>query len=267
MCSHTLESTPIRQLPKDRVDEIANSPQDGTFIGCGFGRMSFAKRSLQENASLAQASLQVRQPVVPISQYDPISAFQQRGRDFAVLFIGTSQEQMGDQPRPAQARMQPEPIKGLSVGIVFVITCGAAKANAPRSTGKTIDQHRHTINNANQRIIANRLITQLAPEAFLDAPQIGGLSNKGTSSQLSKSEEKVRVVLAKVLKQLLVLRQTQVAAHDFHRENLAIRQFWHGTSLPKSLSVSYGQHHLVNSTKTCDNKVVQLHEGPLQSFS
>ena len=93
-------ATTIRQLAKDRVDEIAHAAQDRTLVGCRLGRVGFAEGRLQENALGAQVRLQIGQPIGAISQHHAGRAFQQERHDFAIGFIGRSQEHAGEQARP-----------------------------------------------------------------------------------------------------------------------------------------------------------------------
>ena len=264
-CPHSFECASVCQLPKDGIDEIAKPSQGWLLIGCRFGRMGFAEGSLQHDALHAQVRLHVGQPIVAVSQHNAVGAFQHNRCDFPIVLIGRSQEDMGDDPRPAQAQMQAKAIQDLSVSMIFAVAGYAAKAATPRRTSKATHWNWHTINDTQQRGVPHHLISQVAPQAFLDRPQIGGLPHKRTSMQLVQSRKKVRVVLSKVGKQLLVLRQAQVAAHDFYREHFAIRKLGHRTSLSKSLVSRDGWQHLVNRAKTCNNKVVQVHGSPSQS--
>ncbi|GHO63773.1 hypothetical protein KSC_026650 [Ktedonobacter sp. SOSP1-52] len=121
-CPDPLDLTSRGQLPKHRVDEIANPPQNAAVIGLSLGRMGFAKRSLQENAFATQESLQLGKPVVAIPQDDSLSAFKQKGSNLPIGFIGRSQKQMGEHARPSQLSMQAKPIKGLPIRMIFAKT-------------------------------------------------------------------------------------------------------------------------------------------------
>lgn len=261
----SLESTAIRQLSKDRLNEIADTTQDGTLIRCRLGRVRFAKGSLQHDALLAQVRLHVGHPVVAVSQHNAVRAFQHHRGDFAILLIDRSQEHMGDDSRPAQAQIHAEATEGLSIRMVFAIIGDAAKAATPRSAGKATDGNRHAVNDAQQRVVTHDLIAQVAPQAFFDNLQIGGLPHKGAAVDVSQSWKKVRVVLAEVLKELLVLRQAQGGVNDFSGQHFTVRERGHGASLSKPLLLGDGWHHLVDLAKTSDNKVVQVHECPPQS--
>jgi hypothetical protein len=71
-CPDPLHLTPIRQLTKDRVDEITNPSQDGTLVGWRLWRMRFAKWRLQDNAFGSQEGLQIRKPIIAITQPTPV---------------------------------------------------------------------------------------------------------------------------------------------------------------------------------------------------
>lgn len=132
-------ATAVRQLDKDGVDEIAHSAQHRTLVGCRLGRVGFAKGRLQENALGAQVRLQIGQPTVAIAQHHAGRALQQERHDFAIGFVGRSQEHAGDQARPTQVRMQPKAIKRLAVRMIFAEAGEAREAHAPGRTGKAAD--------------------------------------------------------------------------------------------------------------------------------
>jgi hypothetical protein len=226
--------------------------------------MRFAERRLQDNAFRPQKSLQVGKPIVAITQDDTGCSFQQDGRDFSIGFIGWCQEHTGEQTRPTQLCMHPKTIKRLSICMVFAIARFATEADTPGGASKTTDGKWHTVHNGHTGIMADHLVAQPAPHVLFDRPQIGRLPHKGCSMQTNKSGEKVRIVTLKVVKEFLILAQPQVTSHDFHRHDFTIPQLWGWASC--SQSVIFGDHwyHLVNQTKTCDNKIVQVHDSPPQ---
>ena len=252
--------TTIRQLSEHRVDEIAHSSQDRALVSSSLGRMSLAKRGLQDNAFGTQIRLQVGKPIIAISQHDPCCPFQQHGRNFSIRLIGGSQEHVRQHTRPTQLSMQTKPIKGLSICMIFAIPCIASEADTPRSASKAAHRNWHAIHNGQTGIIADQFIAQPTPQPFFDGPQIGCLTNKGGTVQAPERRKKVRIVLLKVVEQLLILRQTQVTSNYFHRDDFTIRQLWGWTFSSQSLVFHNHWHHLVNQTETCDNKIVQVHE-------
>lgn len=66
-CPHPFGPTAVDELAKDSLDAIAHAAKDRTpaMQGRMFGR---AKGREQDNATLAQAGFEVRQPVIAISQ-------------------------------------------------------------------------------------------------------------------------------------------------------------------------------------------------------
>src|SRR5579863_2857561 len=254
----------IGQLTKHRVDEVAYSPQHGTLIRSGLRCMSVAEWCLQDNAFRPQKGLQVGQPIIAITQHHTRRAFQQHRHNFAIGFISRCRKHPGQQTRPTQLRMQPKAIKGLAIRMIFAIACYATEAHTPGRTGKTADWQWHAIHYRQAWIVADQFVTQPAPEAFFDRPQIGGLSDEGATRELLQSREKVRVMPLKIGKQLFILRESQVASDHLYRDHFTVSQLRLRSSFSQWLSFRDTWHHLVNQAKTCDNKIVQTHEIPPQ---
>ncbi len=254
----------IGQLTKDCVDEVANAPQNRTLVGCRLRRMRFAERCLQNNAFRPQEGLQIGKPIVAIPQDHPRGAFQQDRGDFSIGFIGRCQEDAREQTWPTQLRMHTKAVKCLPICMIFAIARYATEADTPGRSGKTADRKWHTIHDGHARIIADYFVAQPAPQVLFDRPQVGGLPHKGCPMQTVKGGEKVRVVTPKVIKEFLILAQLQITSDHFHRNNFTIRQLWGWASCSQSLVFGDHWYHLVNQTKTCDNKIVQVHENPPQ---
>jgi hypothetical protein len=126
---HSLEVTTVGQLSKDGVNQIAHPSQNRTVIGRRFGGVGAAYRRVQPQPLAAQNSLQLRQPIATIPEHDPLSALQHQRSDFAIRLIGRSQEQMGDQPRPAHPQVQAKPRKGLPICVIFAEAFSATQAH------------------------------------------------------------------------------------------------------------------------------------------
>lgn len=118
-CPNAFELAAIGELPKNGINPIANLPQNRALISWSLGRMRFAERGLQDNPIFAQARLHIRQPIVAITQHQARSAFQHHRSHFPIGFIGRSQEDMGDDARPAQTQVQAKAVKGLPIGMIF----------------------------------------------------------------------------------------------------------------------------------------------------
>jgi len=99
--------------------------------------MSFSERRLQQNALRAQKSLQVRKPIVAITQHDPSGILQHERNNFPIRFIGRGQKQTGEQTRPTELGMQTEAIKRLPVCMIFPIASFASEANTTCERGQT----------------------------------------------------------------------------------------------------------------------------------
>jgi hypothetical protein len=153
------------------------------------------------------------------------------GQDRSDLAIGNTrwcQKHVGDQSRPTEAQMQAKGKKGLLVMVILAIACQLAELLGKPSASKAADRHRHAIQESDCGIVTDQFIAQPAPQAFLDGPQIGGLSHKRGAMQVCQSGKEMRIVPAKVVGECLVLGQTQKRPHDFHPDDFTIAQHRHG---------------------------------------
>jgi len=263
---HALEMTAVGQLLKDCIDEIAHMPQDGTLIGLRLWRVGFAQRRWQKQSLASQEGLQIRKPVVAISQRDILSALQDHRLNLSISFIDWCQDCMRDQAKPAQAHMQTKAVKGLTIGIILAITGDVAKTEIPRGTCKATNGRGHAIDDSQQWIMAHCLITQPILQTLLDGPQIGCLSHKRREVHVSQRWEKVRVVLKEVGKKCLILAEPQIRADHFDGEHFAITQFGQRAALAKPLSSCGDWYHLVNPAKHVTMKSSRFMKVPSEAF-
>ena len=99
--------------------------------------------------------------------------------------------------------------------------------------------------------MADQPIAQPHPQALLDGPQIGRLPHKGRAMDCQECREKVAVMTAKVLKQLLILAQSQITANEFDGNHLAIAESrWPAVTVGKASSIQ---------PATGENEIVQAH--------
>src|SRR5579859_1981082 len=262
-----LHPTPISQLPKDGVDQVPHSPQHRTVVGCRLGGMRFAERRVQYDAFRAQEGLQVGQPIVAIPQDPPGRSSQQERHNFSIGFIRWGQEDAGEQTWPTQLRMQPKAIKGLAIRVIFAVAGLTTKAHTPGRASKTADGQGYTVYDGHPAIIADQFIAQPTPQPLFDRPQVRGLPHKRGTSDLSHGGKEMAIVATKVVKDFLVLGESQIGADYFHRDDLTISQLGHRPSLAQARSFRHRWYHLVNQTETCDNKIVQVHGVPPQKLA
>lgn len=263
-CLDPFEFAPIGQLPKNRVNMIANLPWHRTRISRSERRERFAERCLQDDPFRAHAGLHVGQPIVAITKDQIVCSLQEHRSNVSVRLICWSQKHMGDDARPAQTQMQAKAVKGLAVGMIFAITGLSAKAHTPGSTGKAANRKQHAVDDANQLIVSDQFIAQIYPQALFDRPQIGGLPDKGRAVHLAKTLEEMGILPSEEGKERFILAASQRGADHFHGQHFAIPELGHGLPLPKPLLPCHIQHHVVNPTKTGDNTVVQVYEGSPQ---
>jgi hypothetical protein len=230
---HPLHLTTICQLTENGINEIAHSTQDLAVIGGGFGGVSEAKWGLQENAFRAQKGLHIGQPIVAVSQDYTGCAFQHKRNDLSIGFIGWCQKQVGEHARPTQLGMQAKPIKRLSIRMIFPIAGLPSEANTPGCSCKAADRNGNTVHDGQAWVVGEHRVAQEAPQAFFERPQIGRLSHKGGPMQVHKCRKEVAIMTLEVGKQSLILAQTQVTSHDFHRDHFAIGQLGGGPRVRK----------------------------------
>jgi hypothetical protein len=168
----------IVQMTKDGVDEIANPFQEGILVGCCFGRMCFAKQSLQKTPFAAQAFLQIWKPIIAIFQHHGGRSFQQQRDKFSTLLIGGLQNHTGDQTWPAWLSLQTKPMKRMSIGKIFAIARLATEMDTPARLGKTTHRNWRTIHNGQAGIVAAQLVAQSTPQVLFDHLPIGCLPHK-----------------------------------------------------------------------------------------
>lgn len=263
-CPDSLHLALIGQLTKDSVNKVAHPSQDGTLVGCRFGRMGPAKRRLQHNPFAPQERLQFRKPIIAITQDNASRSSQQQRHDFSIGFIGWSQTHAGQQTRLTQLYMHPKPIKGLSISMVFAIARHAPEAHTAGRTGKTAGGQRLAVHNGQVRIVADQFVTQPAPQPLFDHSQVGGLPHKGRAMRVAPGREKVRVVTSEIIEEFLILAEFQITCDHFDGQDFTIRQLWRWASYSQPLVFDHYWHHLVNHAKTCGNKIVQVHGSPPQ---
>src|SRR5690242_2832887 len=148
----------IRQLPKDGINAIAHTTQNGTPTVSGLGA-SFAKGS---------------------QQHDPD--------------VGRSQVHLGDHPRPTQAQMQTEAVKGLPTGMIFPKVGCIIKTMAAIGSRKLADRDGHTIDDGYRWIREQECVTDQAPEPLFDGPQVRRLAYKRRASHPCHFGKEMRVV-------------------------------------------------------------------------
>jgi hypothetical protein len=102
------------------------------------------------------------------------------------------------------------------------------------------------------------------PQPLFDCSQVGRLPHKSRSMQSSQRWKEMCMVVTKVGKESGILAQTPVRSRNFYGEHLTIAELRDRAALTQLLSLGDHRHYLVNPAKTCENKVVQVHDVPPQ---
>jgi hypothetical protein len=188
-CPDPLGSAPIGQLPKDGIDAIADPAQHSTPTVSGL-RTSFAKRSLQDHADLAQGRVPGGKPVVAVAQQQPTAARCQVPHHFALMNVGGSQVHLSDHSRPTQAPVQTKAVEGLAAGMIFAKAGRVIEPMTEVCACELAHRDWHTIHDSYCRIIEQETIADEAPQPLFHGPQVGGLPHSSSIVCYSRDEEK-----------------------------------------------------------------------------
>lgn len=261
--SDSFSTTEIGQLPKGRIDAIAHPIQYGTPTVRRLGT-GFAEGGQQGHVQLAQGLLELREPLVAISQQQTGCSCGPPPDYLALMHVGRSQAHLGNRPWPTHTHLQSKAVKDLPIGMIFLKAGRDIKAMAGIGVRKLPDGNRHTISNGHRRVIQQEAITDHAPQPFFHRPQVGGLKHKGRAVHLRHRREIVRRVAVEEVDYLLVLGLSQVACDQFHDDPLTIDQFRHRPTFTQAFSWHYHGQRFVKRTEACDHKVVRVHGAPPQ---
>jgi hypothetical protein len=255
------DGTSICQLPKDGINALAHPAQHRTPTVCRLGT-GFAKGSQQHYPDLSQGFLQGGQPVVAVAQQQSLVLCRQIPDDLAFMHIGWGQLHLSNHPWPTPSHMQAKAREGLRRVMIFAKTGSIIKAVAAVGPRKLAERNGHAIDNGYRRVVEQERITDQTPQPLFERPHIGRLAHERTAIHLRHRGKKVGGVTAKIVKDFLVLTQTQVGSHHFDGHHFAVGQLGHRSSCSQAFSFRCRWQHLVNQTETCDNKVVQVHDVP-----
>jgi hypothetical protein len=182
--------TAVDELTENGLNALAHSTQDGTptVRGRMFGG---AKRGEQDNAQSSQAGFEFRQPIIAVAQQQTGRTRGQLAGRFAFMHVGCSQVQVGDDAGPGDGRMEAKAVEGLSHRVIEAFARLAFKARAARRTGKLADRQRKAVDDGRRGVRGEQRITDQAPDALFDGPQLGGLPHKGAAIYLQQARKEV----------------------------------------------------------------------------
>jgi hypothetical protein len=135
--------------------------------------------------------------------------------------------------------------------MIFAKAGWVIKAMTAIGLRKRADGDRHPLHNGDCGIIEQQRVADQTPQPLVDRPLVSRLAQSGRPLHQSHQREKVRVVMAEVVKDFLVLREAQIRPHDFHRYDLAIGQLRHRTDALASVFLSW---HLAASRQSHRNR-------------
>src|SRR5882762_5089003 len=265
--SQSFKGTMLSQLAKNCFNAITHSTMDSALIRLCFGRLWLLIRSLQSNSLFSQTLLNIRNPIIPISQNQSRGAFQQFFYHSSIMFIGRSNVKACNHPLIANSCMDSESIKRLFLDRIISISCLSTKNLTAGYTRETTDWQRTTINDTGLLIMNDQLVTQILPQTLFEHPQICRLTSKSRPVNLFQPGKEMSIMATKVLKNLGFFRYLQIVAYHFNRQYFTIRQFCCWSSFSQSFSFCHHRQQIVNQTVTCYNEIVQVHGVPPQNFS
>ena len=173
------------QISEDSINGIVHPARHGTSNHTGF-----PERNKQVNPELAQDELGDGQPILSASQEQSIGACRQHPDNLALMHIGRSQVNLGNQSWPIQANVKAKAVENLAADMIFAKAGHFVKAIAAIDLCKLADGNEETIDNAYGRVMKQQTTTDQAPQMFFYSPQIGGLAHKCASIHLRHRRKK-----------------------------------------------------------------------------
>jgi len=156
------------------------------------------------------------------AQQQPTHIGRQVPDDLALMDVGRSQVHLGDHAWPTQTHVQPKAREGLVAATIFAKAGRVIKPATAVHSGELADRDRHTIHNRPRGVIEQETIADQTSQPFFHRPQVGSLPHKGRASHPRHFRKEVGIVAAEVVKDFLILAESQIRSHQFHRDDLAI---------------------------------------------
>ena len=167
-------------------------------------------------------------------------------------------------PGQQTRRWARSPRKPCLRGHVVVAEGGSlAQPAAALGAGQAAHGHGDAVQDREPRVVRGGLRSrQVAPQALLDLPQVGGLAREGGAVHAGERREEVGVVAAEVAVDALVGGDAQERAHALDGQHLAVGQGRRRAAGPQPLVVQAVLHGVVDPAERDYNELVQVHREP-----
>lgn len=215
------------------------------------------KRHKHLNSLLAQLLAQLGLPVVAITQAIAFCLSRKLLKRSYITQAGRGYYDSCDYSGPTYPYMETEAIEGLLYRKVFTISSLASKALASWGASEPADVHREAIYNGKIGVTVGLLYESL-PKSFFQLPQIGCLSDESRPMDKSQSGKQVCPVSAKILKDGLVLAQTEILADYFDGDDFTVSEPRQRSTLAQALRTEIIRKCVVNEAKHSYNEGIDV---------
>ena len=151
-CPDVLDRTAVHELAKDGINAVAHATESSTPARSGV-MLGATIGSQQRDTVPLPLSGGYRRPVVAAAYQRAGGLLGQRGERRQLVNIGGRHIEPGDNPRPFEAHMHPQPIEGLAHQRVLAKGGLPPKAATAMRPGELADQQRQIIHNGERGVM------------------------------------------------------------------------------------------------------------------
>jgi hypothetical protein len=152
-------------------------------------------------------------------------------------------------------RCSRKPEIGLPTGLVTAYAGRVIKTVAAIGSYKLAHRDRHTIHDRYCGVIKQKRVADETPQPLFHGQQVGSLPQPGGANHSRHCRKEMRVVATEVIKDFLILGESQIGFYQFHCNDQAHGQLGHRPSFAQAFALRRCGQHLVNQTETCDNTI------------
>ena len=259
---HPLYGVASRKLAEDGVDPVAKAAQEGAPFGSRIERLASVRRDEFDAYTLRQLSLHFRRPVIAVPDGDTAGGIQEFRYDRKLVGVRRGHREACDEPRPADPYVHPETVEGLLEKGVLAESGLPAEAPAAVSASEEARRQGHRVAQGEGGIVGGER-KKLLPEALLDLPKVGCLSEEGGPMDLVEGGEPPSVVPAEEEVDALVGVYAEELSDYLEGENLRVRKLWRRAALTNAATLE----PVVDKAEDGDDEGAKIHEKTSVTFS
>ena len=226
-----LHGVTSHQLRKDGVYTVAKPTEEGAPFGGGVLLLG-GVGGQELYAHTRQLLLGLRRMVVAIPDDQPRSPIDDLGHHAKLVDVGGSHRKMGDDAGPANPHVHAETVEGLFEESILAESGFSLEARATVGSGEQASWQRHRVADGEGGVVRSE-DEELLPEALLDLPEVGTLSEEGGAVEFAYSGEPLAIMTPEVTKDRLVGAQTQELTDDLDGEDFCVGKFGQGSTCSK----------------------------------